>query len=29
MPKTTDDETKALWEQLAEKAAFDPRAQWG
>jgi curved DNA-binding protein len=29
MPKTTDEVTKALWEQLADKAAFDPRAQWG
>jgi curved DNA-binding protein len=29
MPKSTDDETKVLWEKLAEKAAFDPRAQWG
>jgi len=28
MPKSTDDATKALWEKLAEKAAFDPRAQW-
>jgi curved DNA-binding protein len=28
MPKSTDDATKALWEKLAEQAAFDPRAQW-
>ncbi|HEY0286614.1 MAG TPA: curved DNA-binding protein [Pseudomonas sp.] len=28
MPKSTDDATKALWEKLAETAAFDPRAQW-
>lgn len=28
MPKTTDEATKALWEKLAEQAAFDPRAQW-
>lgn len=28
MPKASDDETKALWQSLAEKAAFDPRAQW-
>ncbi|WP_397450140.1 curved DNA-binding protein [Pseudomonas sp. NA-150] len=28
MPKTTTDAAKALWESLAEKAAFDPRAQW-
>lgn len=29
MPKATDDATKALWEKLAEKSDFDPRAQWG
>jgi curved DNA-binding protein len=28
MPKSTDEATKALWEKLAETAAFDPRAQW-
>jgi curved DNA-binding protein len=28
MPKSTDDATKALWEKLADKAAFDPRAHW-
>jgi curved DNA-binding protein len=28
MPKSTDEATKALWQSLAEKAAFDPRAQW-
>ncbi|MEQ7920587.1 curved DNA-binding protein [Xanthomonas sp. WHRI 1810A] len=28
MPKSTDDAAKALWEKLAETAAFDPRAQW-
>jgi curved DNA-binding protein len=28
MPKTTDDAAKALWEKLADTAAFDPRAQW-
>jgi len=28
MPETTDDEIKQHWEQLAEKAGFDPRAQW-
>jgi curved DNA-binding protein len=25
MPKKSDDETKALWQELAKKAAFDPR----
>jgi len=25
MPKAADDETKALWQELAKKAAFDPR----
>jgi curved DNA-binding protein len=25
MPKTSDDEVKALWEELAKKAAFNPR----
>src|SRR5690606_35172375 len=28
MPPSTDEATKALWQTLAEKAAFDPRAQW-
>lgn len=28
MPKNTDDEVKALWQALAEKAAFDPRETW-
>lgn len=28
MPKSTDEATKALWEKLAEQAAFNPRAQW-
>ncbi|WP_268799357.1 curved DNA-binding protein [Pseudomonas huanghezhanensis] len=28
MPKSTDDAAKALWEKLADTAAFDPRAQW-
>ncbi|MEG5265362.1 curved DNA-binding protein [Pseudomonas sp. JDS28PS106] len=28
MPKHTDDATRALWQKLADKAAFDPRAQW-
>lgn len=28
MPKSTDDAAKALWEKLAETAAFDPRAHW-
>jgi len=28
MPKATDAAAKALWEKLAEQAAFDPRAQW-
>ena len=25
MPKTSDDEVKALWQELAKKAAFNPR----
>jgi curved DNA-binding protein len=25
MPKKSDDEIKALWQELAKKAAFDPR----
>jgi len=28
MPNKTDDAVKTLWTQLAEKAAFDPRADW-
>jgi len=28
MPTTTDDEIKQHWEQLANKATFDPRADW-
>ncbi len=28
MPPETSDAAKALWQELAEKAAFDPRAQW-
>jgi len=28
MPKESDEAAKALWQQLADKAAFDPRAQW-
>lgn len=28
MPRHTDDATRALWQKLADKAAFDPRAQW-
>ena len=28
MPKESDEAAKALWQELAEKAAFDPRAQW-
>jgi len=28
MPKQTDEATKALWQELADKAAFDPREQW-
>lgn len=29
MPRTIDDATKALWQKLADKSAFDPRSQWG
>jgi curved DNA-binding protein len=29
MPAATDEATRALWESLAQKAAFDPRANWG
>jgi len=28
MPKAADDEVKALWEALAQKAAFNPREQF-
>lgn len=28
MPKHTDEATKALWQSLADKSSFDPRAQW-
>ena len=28
MPKQSGGEARALWQQLAEKAAFDPRAEW-
>lgn len=28
MPPDASEQTKKLWEQLAEKAAFDPRAEW-
>ncbi|MFZ1292694.1 MAG: DnaJ C-terminal domain-containing protein, partial [Pseudomonadales bacterium] len=28
MPATMNDEQKALWQALAERAAFDPRSQW-
>ncbi len=28
MPKHSDDAVKALWQELAKKAAFDPREQW-
>jgi curved DNA-binding protein len=29
MPATADDATRALWENLSQKAAFDPRVNWG
>lgn len=29
MPKSADEGTRKLWEELAAKAAFDPRADWG
>ena len=29
MPPSANDEMKALWRSLSEKARFDPRAQWG
>lgn len=28
MPKQADDASRELWQQLAEKAAFNPRAEW-
>lgn len=28
MPDSYDESSKQLWQQLAEKAAFDPRAEW-
>lgn len=28
MPPKTSEESRGLWQQLAEKAQFDPRAQW-
>ncbi|BBP74487.1 MULTISPECIES: DnaJ C-terminal domain-containing protein [Pseudomonas] len=28
MPRQSDDAVKALWQELAKKAAFDPREQW-
>jgi curved DNA-binding protein len=28
MPEVVNDETKALWQQLASKTNFDPRTQW-
>jgi curved DNA-binding protein len=28
MPNQSDEATKKLWTELAEKAAFDPRAEW-
>ena len=28
MPKQSGGEARALWQQLADKAAFDPRAEW-
>jgi curved DNA-binding protein len=29
MPPGTSAEARELWQQLANKAAFDPRADWG
>jgi curved DNA-binding protein len=29
MPPSTSQEVRDLWQQLSEKAAFDPRAGWG
>ena len=28
VPSAANDEVKALWQSLSEKAEFDPRAQW-
>ncbi|MCD5989903.1 MULTISPECIES: curved DNA-binding protein [Pseudomonas] len=28
MPRSSDEATQELWKKLADKAAFDPRAQW-
>jgi curved DNA-binding protein len=28
IPATMTDETNQLWQQLADKAAFDPREEW-
>lgn len=28
MPPSANDDVKALWESLSDKASFDPRAQW-
>ena len=29
MPRSSDEAAQELWKKLAEKARFDPRAQWG
>lgn len=29
MPRSSDEATQELWKKLADKARFDPRAQWG
>jgi curved DNA-binding protein len=29
MPRNSSPEVQALWRELAEKAPFDPRAEWG
>jgi curved DNA-binding protein len=29
MPPSADEQIKALWQSLADKTGFDPRAQWG
>lgn len=29
MPRDSSEDVQALWRQLAERAAFDPRAEWG
>ena len=28
MPDATGEDIEQLWQQLADKASFDPRAQW-